>query len=237
MKQLALDLNIKDDANFESFYPGDNEELYGFLQDINKIKTAKFIYIWGNNDSGRTHLLMACCRKFLTAGLRSGYIALSDFKHDSPQVLANLENLDLLCLDDLNAVLGDKNWETAVFNCFNEIAVSNATLIVTANFAPTQLNFLLPDLCSRMMSSIVFKLRSLAHEQKIAALKKRALYYGLDLSDKAAFFLLNHYERDNKFLFSALKKLDVAALREKKKLNISLIKKTLNNSNTSNEKN
>ena len=61
MKQLLL--NIKPDAlpTLQNFVVGDNAEALNSLKYLNNSTAqAKFIYLWGNKGSGKSHLLLAC---------------------------------------------------------------------------------------------------------------------------------------------------------------------------------
>jgi DnaA family protein len=227
LTQLVLDLCIKDDFTFDNFYDESNKEVCSTLQSILAYDFSKLIYIWGSGSSGRSHLLIASCRKLIDNNLTAVYIPLADLKQHSPSVLDELESHDLVCVDDLDVIVGDRVWEEAFFSFYNRIFEKKTRLIIAANKAPFSLQFLLPDLKSRVMNCIVFKISALADEEKVFALQRRAQFFGLDLSSAVALFLVNHFPRNNAYLFSLLKELDYAALREKRKLTIPFVKKIL----------
>ena len=230
-RQLALNLTLSDDASFDNFYHASNNA--NALQALHALNTSsknQFIYIYGSPGVGRSHIAMACCRHFGNLGLPVSYLSLRDHNL-KPEILDNLENMFLLCLDDLNAALGKREWENALFYCFNRLFEVGGNLLVTANTAPSALNFLLPDLKSRMCSGLIFQLQDLDDEQKLSILDLRAKLRGLRLSPDIAKFLLTHYQRDLKSLFSNLEKLSKVALNLKHQITIPFIKNVLGNKN------
>lgn len=230
-QQLALDLCLRDDANFANFYSGENAEIIELLNNLATNKISRVIYLWGENGCGKSHLLTACCQKFseIKNSQPISYLPLSEYNNFSSEILDNMENLALLCLDDIDFVLGNKDWETAIFAYYNRLfdSANHSVMIITASTPPKNLHFALPDLQSRLSNSIIFQVHALNDTQKIAALQLRATSLGLILSDEAAKFLLTHYNRDTKELFATLKQLDQAALAAKRKLTIPFIKSIL----------
>ena len=64
----------------------------------------------------------------------------------SPEICEGLEQADLVCIDDIERVASDHDWETALFHLYNRMRESGSTLIVSAGAAPAQLRIGLPDL-------------------------------------------------------------------------------------------
>lgn len=225
--QLILNFNFPDDATFENFYPGEaNQKVFKLLEELPKNAHNQFIYLWGPNGVGRSHLLMASCNSFDKAH-RLAYLSLRDQDKVLPSILENFENMTLLCLDDLDAIAGNRIWEEAIFHCFNRISEAKGNLLVAANASPSALPFTLPDLKSRLSSLTVFQLHTLTDEQKLHALNFRAQKRGLSLNEDTANYLLNHYQRDIKALFAMLEKLAKEALHAKRALTIPFVKSVL----------
>jgi DnaA family protein len=141
--------------------------------------------------------------------------------------MENLEHLELLCLDDIDAIVGKRHWEEAIMHCFNQMQQQQHRLIVSANATPQALAFTLPDLRSRMASCMIYKVNEMSNQQKLEALQFRANALGLTLTNKTALFLLNHCARDTHSLFNTLRQLDRAALQAKSKITVPFIKRTL----------
>ena len=61
MKQLLLDIKPPALPTLQNFVVGRNAEALASLQAlINQAAQSRFIYIWGENGSGKTHLLSSC---------------------------------------------------------------------------------------------------------------------------------------------------------------------------------
>ena len=219
MGQLALPLRLADHAVFASFFTSGNETLVAALIDVAEGRGAGS-WVWGRPTSGKTHLLQAVCER---AGDRSVYLPLADFADAGPAILDGLASRELICLDDIDVVAGDPSWERALFGLWNQVHDNGGQLAVTASMAPRECGFRLADLESRLTRLPVFQVRPLDEKQRAAALKLRAKHRGLDLPDETARYLLNHSRRDMASLYQLLDRLDLEALRAKRRLTIPFV--------------
>lgn len=226
-RQLVLNFCLPDLISFANFYAGSNQNVVDVLHNFTTSPLTSFIYLWGEHGCGLTHLLLSCCNYHHEQGIATAYIPLKDLKGSSPKILENLENMNLLCIDDLDAVAGYPHWEEALFHCFNRLQQRHCNIVVGANAAPQALPLRLPDLKSRMMSGMIYEIKQLTDEQRVAALQFRAEKLGLMLSRRAATFLLYRYSRDTNKLFALLKDLDQASLHARRSLTIPFIKQFL----------
>lgn len=225
--QLALNLSLRDDTTFANFYPGDNQALLKILQTQMQNHNERYVYLWGNAGVGRSHLLQACCHAATEKKLSAVYLPLTHFKEFSPDIFTDLENQNLICLDDVDVIVGHKEWEEAIFHFYNRAVEMGAYLLISANVAPAHLAITLADLKSRLTSGVIFQLKPLSDEQKVAALQLRAKTRGMVLSEEVGRYLLQHSARDTGFLFSVLDKLDKASLAAQRKLTIPFVKSVL----------
>lgn len=225
--QLPLGLTLKDNATFDSFCVGSNEQVLLSLRHLLQRTQEKNIYLWGEQGVGRTHLLQACCHALDAVSRSAVYLPLSDYQQLSPDMLEGMEHMDLVCLDNVNAVIGQRLWEEALFHLYNRINEVGSCLLVAADVVPAQLPCLMPDLRSRLSHTLVLHVQPLNDEQKLAALQLRAKGRGLDLSDEVGQYLLRRYPRNMAVLFEALEKLDEASLVMQRRLTIPFVKSVL----------
>ncbi len=149
--QLSLPLYLPDDETFASFFPGDNPSLLAALQNVLRQEHSGYIYIWAREGAGRSHLLHAACAELSQRGDAVGYVPLDKRTWFVPEVLEGMEQLSLVCIDNIECVAGDEPWEMAIFNLYNRILESgNTRLLITGDRPPRQLNLGLPDLASRL---------------------------------------------------------------------------------------
>lgn len=225
--QLTLGLGLKDEATFENFYPGSNQEMVSVLKKMATGNGEKSIYICGSRGQGLSHLLQACCHQASRQRISSVYLPLGTLIADHPGVLEGFENLQLICIDDLHAVAGNKEWEEAIFYLFNRVYDAQGKIIFAANDLPKALNIKLPDLVSRLSWGMVYQLHPLSDDEKIATLKMRANARGINLSDDVARFIMTHCPRHMGTLFAALDALDKASLAAQRRLTIPFVKEVL----------
>ena len=227
LAQLPLNIHLDSSATFTNFFVGDNIFLVDYLQNFLENKDDWFAYIWGAAGNGRTHLLQATYHQLECHHQAVVYIPLAEVKTTSPKILEDLERFALVVLDDVQVVVGEPHWEEAIFHLYNRIQLAKHNLLISSTCAPSQLNFKLGDLNSRVMAGTIFKVQPLSEEQKVAALQLQAIQYGLTLSGEVAAFMLHHCPRDIPSLFAMLKKLDHASLVSKRKLTIPFVKEVL----------
>ena len=224
MSQLVLPLRLADHAVFASFLNDGNETLVATLSGIAAGHVGQGCWLWGALATGRTHLLQAVCDR---AGDQSVYLPLEMLAEAGPGILDGLATRGLVCIDDVDTVAGDKDWEVALFNLFNELLDAEGQLVVSAGSAPRECNFELADLASRMSRLPVFQVRSLDEEQRVKALQLRARHRGLELPDETAAYMLKRSRRDMASLYCLLDKLDLEALRAQRRLTIPFVRGVL----------
>ncbi|WP_109058779.1 DnaA inactivator Hda [Aggregatibacter aphrophilus] len=226
--QLPLPIHQSDDETLENFYAENNLLLLNSLQKNFLQLHQQFFYLWGNKGSGKSHLLKGVCQHYLAQQRPALYVPLNKAQYFSPAVLENLEQQALVCLDDLQAVIGNAEWEVAIFDLINRVRETGRTLLImSADQSPANLPVQLPDLASRLTWGEVYQLAPLNDHQKIEVLQKAAYQRGIELPDETANFLFKRLERDMKTLFNALEKLDQASLQAQRKLTIPFVKEIL----------
>ena len=230
-EQLALNVNLKEGLHFESFFTEEgsaNSELVTILKSCVDSSEAQQNILWGESLSGKTHLLQACCAKQAENKGSVSYIPLKVLSIYGEEVLKGLTNSSLIVVDDVDSVIGDKIWETALFNLINQTRDKQQRLLLSSKNNPRQLNCVLPDLASRLIWGGSYQLKILSDEDKPKALKARATQRGFDLNDRVVDYLFRHYPRDIESLMDILNKLDEESLRQKTKITVPFVKQTLN---------
>jgi DnaA family protein len=222
MIQLPLGIGLRDSATFSNFHPGANREALQALRGGGE----QFIYLWGGAGSGKTHLLQALCQQQAEQERAVAYLPLAE-PGMVPEMLEGMESMELLAIDDLDAVAGQAAWETGLFHLYNRMRDAGARLVVTASVSPAALSIELPDLASRLSWGLTLHLAANDDAAKLAILQQRARNRGLELSDEVGGYLLRNCERDMENLIRLLERLDAASLREQRRLTIPFVKQLL----------
>ncbi len=227
LRQLTLSLGLRDSHTFANFYSKNNLQLVSQLENVSQPNSDQYIYMWGEQGTGRTHLLQACCHSVTKQGHTSFYLPLASHKDLKPEMLEDLSSVDCVCIDDIQSVCGNSAWEEALFHLYNETQTNNTKLIISGNKAPAHLEIKLADLKSRLSQGVIFQVGSLSDEDKQAVLIMRAKRRGMKLTNEVAHYLLNHWDRDIHALINLLDKLDEASLASKRHLTIPFVKEVL----------
>jgi DnaA family protein len=220
--QLVLRLSSRSAASFANFVADGNREAAAAVAR----PSEPGVYLWGGRGSGRTHLLQAAARAVGESGGRAGYLDLADVGLDVA-VLEGLEGLDLVCLDNLDAIAGARSWETPLFHLYNRLRARGIPLRLAAGAAPAALGLALPDLASRLGWALVYHLQPLDDAGKLRALTLRAAERGLTLGEEVGRYLIRRGPRDSHRLFAALERLDQASLAHQRRLTIPFVRETL----------
>lgn len=227
MSQLVLPIRLADHAVFASFFGEGNEALLAMLSDLagpTAQPNAQGCWLWGASSTGKTHLLQAVCD---LAGDRSAYIPLREFADVGPAILDGLARRQIVCIDDIDQVAGSPDWEAALFDLCNQLLDAGGQLVASARMAPRECPLALADLASRFTRLPVYHLNALDEQQRVAALQLRAGHRGLELPDETARYLLKRSRRDMASLYALLDRLDLEALRAKRRLTIPFVRDVL----------
>ncbi|HMD59497.1 MAG TPA: DnaA regulatory inactivator Hda, partial [Steroidobacteraceae bacterium] len=169
MRQIPLSVRLPDRAVFESFLAARNAQALEHLQRLAAGAAGAPSWLCGPPGSGKTHLLQATCAA--AAGLmRAGYVPLAEVAHLGVGVLEGLPQLECLCLDDIDRVAGQADWERGIFALLCELEDAGGRLVFAARSPPALVGWVLADLGSRCAASAVFQLRPLEEEEQHAAL-------------------------------------------------------------------
>ena len=228
-----LALKFPDDETFASFYPGQNASLLTQLRNSVVGLGEPVLYMWGESGSGRSHLLHALCSEVDERGESVAYIPLHHYQGMSLDIFENMEKVTLVCIDNVDAIAGDKKWEKALFDFYNRwldnknSRPKGASLVLCASDLPKLLGIKLDDLVSRFEWGACYHLSPLNDEEKLGALQLRAQLKGMKLPVDVGRFLLNRLSREMSTLLKTLDKLDNASLVAKRKLTIPFVKEVL----------
>ncbi|HUN71938.1 MAG TPA: DnaA regulatory inactivator Hda [Steroidobacteraceae bacterium] len=226
MRQLPLGVRLPDRAVFASFFTARNGEALEHITRVAAGDSAGTTWICGPPSSGKTHLLQATCSRAAEAR-RAGYFPLSDLASLGVGVLEGLPQLECVCIDDLEAVVGRLEWEKAIFGLLREVEEGGGALVMAARPPPALLSWALPDLGSRCAAAAVLQLRALDEAEQQQALQLRARLRGFELPDETSRWLQRRFPRDMRRLYGLLDTLDEAALSAQRRLTVPFIREVL----------
>lgn len=214
MRQLALDITAPPAPTFENFVVGRNAEVIAHVRAAVAGSGERFVYVWGEAGSGRTHLLKA-------AATGATYVqCAADSTFD--------DQASLLAADDVER-LGAAA-QIALFNRYNALREQGGGLIASGGVPPAQLK-LRADVVTRLGWGLVLQVHALSDEEKGEALSQQARARGFTLTREVISYLLTHAPRDMGALFDALDALDRHSLETKRAITVPFVRDWLETKN------
>jgi DnaA family protein len=226
-RQFPLNIGLNDSASLENYLPGRNVQAVADITRALAGEGARFLFLWGAKHAGKTHLLQAACRQAEELSRSAAYIPLSLESQLTPELLSNMDGMNLVCLDDIQEIAGKPQWEEALFHLFNRLSAAGTLLLVTADHSPATLPLQLPDLVSRLSSGVSYRLEALNDEEKLAALEGAAQRRGMTLTTETARYILQHCVRDMGSLLAFLERVDRESLAAQRKPTIPFVRTLL----------
>lgn len=203
MKQLLLDIQPAPPPSLENFVIGRNAEALDSLRRVaNGQSDQRFIYLWGAEGCGKTHLLKSCA------------------------MLAARLDLPLTTADDVHLLTEEA--QIQLFNTFNHLRENPAAgVLVSAGLASPMQMALRDDLATRLAWGLVYQLHPLTDEEKARALRTHASERGMKLPDEVVDYCLRYLRRDLPTLMATLDALDEWSLTTKKPVTVPMLRKLL----------
>lgn len=204
MTQLLLGIAPQWVPTLDNFVIGRNLELHTALRHaLNSAGGDRGFYLWGDADSGKSHVLQAIVERAHALGLSAIYVR--GAVPDAAQVVS---------VDDVESL--DELAQIELFALYNRMRENGGMLLVSGNVAPVHLK-LRDDLRTRLGWGLVYQIHALNDEEKSEALRRHAEARGFGLPVEVTHYLLRHGRRDMPYLLKILDELDEHCLRLKKR--------------------
>jgi len=221
--QLPLSLRYPPDQRLESFI-GAPPGAIGQLQALAREPGADWLYVEGGAGTGKTHLGLAVCAEAEHADRRAAYLPLRAAAGRLAEALEALETADVVALDGLDAIAGDRADEVALFDFHNRARAAGRSVLYLAAASPAALPLVLPDLRSRLGQCSRIVLRALDDEGRREILRDRARRRGLVLEEAAIDWLLTRTDRDLVQLLALLERIDRQSLAAQRRVTVPFLR-------------
>lgn len=229
--QLSLHVSLNDEATFENFYASGetNAQARQALEMFALGQGENCLMIWGARGCGLTHLLQSVCHDASENNITIQYIPMRHMiGYSAEDICEGLDGVEIVCVDGIEYICGNREWELALFHLFNRIKDAGHKILISSHTSPPSLPILLADLKSRLLGCVIYHIESLNDTGKEEALVLRAAARGMEMSAEVARFILSRASRDTNELFNLLHRLDDASLQHQRKLTIPFVKEILN---------
>jgi len=219
-RQLALKVGLPDLASFSNFHAGDNAEAVDALREL-AVHRPGLLFLYGAVGCGKSHLLYAALKEAESAGRPALYVSRQGVESGSDWL--ELPGRGLICIDDVGEWLS-RDEAVALFSLYERVRANAASLVLSSWWSPPAIDWVLPDLRSRVQGDLVYQLAPLDDQGLDRALRLRARQRGLHLSDEVVRFVLTRYERSPASVFRLLDRIDVESLARKRRVTIPFLR-------------
>ena len=187
VRVLPSTLPLQENYTFENFVCGpSNSYAYATATAVAKglgRTTYNPLFIWGGTGLGKTHLMEAIGHYVMAKQPNSSvcYITAEKFLNEFVNALASsslpafharYRKYDLFLIDDVQFIVGKKNFQEEFFNTICEMLLYNKQVVMTSDVAPRDLK-LEDRLISRFQQGMVVEIELPSYETRLAIIKSK----------------------------------------------------------------
>ena len=227
-KNVQLSLNLKKKGIYEEddfLVSSSNKEAYKLVNSWPEWRSRKII-IFGDSGTGKTHLSKIWQKNTSAIILNLNQLKKikfeSFFKKKNIFIIENISDF----FDKINKK-EKNNLEKQLLHFYNLIEEKKGYLLLTSLIAPKLWKISLPDLKSRILSSIAVKIKKPNDQLLSSVLIKLFVDKQILIDKKIIKFIVYRSERSFANLENIVNKIDKQSLITKKKININFVKKLI----------
>lgn len=225
-RQLALKFPSERRCTLDNFEVGPNAELIAALGRSGRARAFSAMWLVGESGSGKSHLLQGACHAAAGVGTAAAYLP-ARLMDGGIEALDGLGDFGVVAIDDLERWVGQRRWEEALLNLYQQLLARGGTLLVASRNRPLETTVGLADLDSRLRAAQVFAIRPLDDADRARAIERLAAQRGLELGADVVAFILRRAPRRMDELIATFDRLDRGALAQQRRLTIPLAKDVL----------
>ena len=222
-KQLTFPWVMQNIASFDDFYF--DPKNFGLKKNL--LEGDDDLFLYGIKKSGKSFLLQSVCNFYASKNKSSLYIPIAEVMKYGISFMDSLDNLDVICIDDIDLINSNKEWEIAIFNLINDCLISKCRLIFSSSLNPSSIKFDLKDLISRIKKIDHVELFPVSEDKLNDALIFICNLRSINLGKKEINYLVTYSKRNISDLINIINKLDKTSMQLKRKITIPLIKEVI----------
>ncbi len=193
---------------FETFIVGSSNRLahaaaFGVVENLQDSYNPLFIF--ANVGLGKTHLLHAIGNMAQSRHLQVLYVSTEQFTNDfisalqgkkSEQFRSKYRSVDILLMDDIHFLSGKEQTQEVFFHTFNHLHAADKHIVMTSDRHPKAMDLLEDRLVSRFQGGLTVDIQPPDIETRLAILKDKAVYRGIELTDEIYEFLASKVQEN-----------------------------------------
>lgn len=226
-RQLSLPVNFPAHRTFDNYLPSaENEVAVRHLRSLGgeTPEHARQVFLWGARGVGKTHLLQAVCHDAAMRGERAVWLPVEQAMAQGGDAVKGFETMPVVCLDGIDAIGIDSEWQFALFRLINGIRANRGLLLMSGSRAPQRMDFLMRDLSSRVLWGTVYHIRPLSDDDLGQAMRLYAQSRHISLSEQVTRYLIGSFPRDLKTMTGWIDRLCEVARADRRNITVPLIK-------------
>jgi DnaA family protein len=199
-RQLLLGITSSGMEDFNSFYIFDGNKcafdcISNLILSDDIEHQNQFIYLYGNEYCGKSHLLKIAFSEAQKKGYPAIYFDLSQYVDMDPgTILDGVEDLTVICIDNVDKIKNSWEWQSELFSLYNRwMSRRSGAFIVAANDVADNVGFSKPDLITRLLSGVTLELEVVPLDLLPELLVMREKWRGGELNIKQAKTLVNNF--------------------------------------------
>ena len=235
-KQLLLNFPAHPEFNFTNFVISQGSR-FAFETAKNFCTKSETLYhslfLFGQENLGKTHLLLSIGNLVVERGARAIYIKGADFSKkigegkSLQEQQTQLMDVDYFLLDDVEEMASSTAAQEKLYNIYNTIIDNGGKVAFTSSFSPEKIKNAESYLTSRFEWGMLAEIKSIDDETTSKIIQKLANDISLTLPQNIINYLLTRIPRDFISIQNAISTINQESYTQKKKVTLPLVKNAL----------
>ena len=237
-QQLLLNFPSYPEYNFSNFVVSDGSRIaFETAKEFCSPNPATYqaLYLFGQKNLGKTHLLLSMGNQVAEMGLRAVYIQGQDFVDKmvddlSPKNLKTMEqllNVDFFLMDNVESLAHSSKAQEKLYHIYNQMMEKGGKLAFTASLPPDSNSAMESYLTSRFQWGMVAEIKPIDDSTTSRIILKLAKDINLVLPESIIQYLLSRIPRDFISIQNAVSVINKESYIQKKKVTLPLVKMAL----------
>jgi chromosomal replication initiator protein len=237
-QQLLLNFPSYPEFNFSNFVVSEGSRIaFETAKEFCTVNPAPYqaLYLFGQKNLGKTHLLMSIGNHAAETGLRAVCMQGQDFidkigEDLSSKALQTLEqflNVDFFLMDNVESLANSPKAQEKLYHIYNQIIEKGGKLAFTASLPPDNILAMESYLTSRFQWGMVAEIKPIDDATTAKIILKLAKDINLTLPESIVQFMLSRIPRDFISIQKAVSTINQESYVQKKKVSLPLVKMAL----------
>ena len=149
-QQLPLTFEPRERFTFDSFVAGQNRLAVDLVRNMASGNGETQLLVWADKGKGKSHLLQAACNLASQSKMTVCYLPAREIIDSSPCIFEGLEQLDMVCIDDIDVMMQLSDWEEGLFDLINRVRDAGKRILFASSKSPESSEINLADLRARL---------------------------------------------------------------------------------------